>query len=450
MNPLRRVIDACFGLIAAATRRGLFKKVEVRGRERIPKRRPVLIVANHFNGFVDPMVLTATLGRLPRFVAKASLRRVLPARPFLALAGVVLVERTQDADGKPVQNEGAFAACHRALLRRDTVVIFPEGTTHDRAHLDPLKTGAARIALGARAAGAAGLVIVPVGLTYPDKITLRADVLVQVGEPIDLDADLAGGLGSDPAASDDVAGNRARVRALTERIDQRLRCVVPDFESVDEWWALDAAAEVALRTGKGPEPLMHEQADLARTLADQPAEVRDRVAGAVAAYLLLLRRAHLSDRAVAGALDPATAVVAAAVRAGLLIVVSPLLALGVAVNAIPVGVVALAGALVRTPVTKGTVRALLALVSFPAAWWIAATGLADGGWARLGFAAALAITGYLALIALEAAMALITTILAVRTRFERRGLLGLLGERRAEVVAVVREAVGPTGLAGSR
>ena len=59
-----------------------------------------------------------------------------------------------DTEGGRSSNEDAFVECHRALAERDVVAIFPEGTTHDRAQIDPIKTGAARIALGARAAGA--------------------------------------------------------------------------------------------------------------------------------------------------------------------------------------------------------------------------------------------------------------------------------------------------------
>ena len=67
------------------------------------------------------------------------------------------------------------------------MAIFPEGTVNDALRLKPLKTGAARIALGAREKGARGLRIVPVGLVYEDKTRPRSRVLVRAGEPIDLD-----------------------------------------------------------------------------------------------------------------------------------------------------------------------------------------------------------------------------------------------------------------------
>ena len=39
----------------------LLRRVEVAGKTRLPKGRPVLVVANHFNGFVDPLVIATAL-----------------------------------------------------------------------------------------------------------------------------------------------------------------------------------------------------------------------------------------------------------------------------------------------------------------------------------------------------------------------------------------------------
>ena len=94
------------------------------------------------------------------------------------------------SDGATSANVRTFAACHDVLAGDGVVAIFPEGRASDEVQLLPVKTGAARIALGSRAAGAEGLRIVPVGLIYEDKSTARARVYVRVGLPIDLDAEL--------------------------------------------------------------------------------------------------------------------------------------------------------------------------------------------------------------------------------------------------------------------
>ncbi len=63
------------------------------------------------------------------------------------------------------------------------VAIFPEGISHDEPSLQPLRTGAARIALSAAAAGVADVETVAVTLIYDDKQRFRSRALVRVGAP---------------------------------------------------------------------------------------------------------------------------------------------------------------------------------------------------------------------------------------------------------------------------
>ena len=63
------------------------------------------------------------------------------------------------------------------------VAIFPEGTTGDRGGLDRVRSGAARIALGALPI-APDLVIVPIGLAFESKVETRSRTVVMFGEPI--------------------------------------------------------------------------------------------------------------------------------------------------------------------------------------------------------------------------------------------------------------------------
>ena len=78
-------------------------------------------------------------------------------------------------------NLDAFDACFAHLRDGGAIGIFPEGEASDEAHLLPIRTGAARIALGAHSRGAMGLRIVPVGLIYEDKQRARSRAYVRVG-----------------------------------------------------------------------------------------------------------------------------------------------------------------------------------------------------------------------------------------------------------------------------
>src|SRR4029077_5631555 len=78
---IRRVLDQLVLRIAKIATRGFYRKVETAGFDRLDSRRPTLVVANHFNGFADPVLVVSALGRLPRFLAKATLWKVILVRP---------------------------------------------------------------------------------------------------------------------------------------------------------------------------------------------------------------------------------------------------------------------------------------------------------------------------------------------------------------------------------
>jgi 1-acyl-sn-glycerol-3-phosphate acyltransferase len=424
---VRRLI-AWVGRFVAAL---LFRRVEVAGKERYPTDRPVLLVANHFNGFVDPLLITSAMGRTPRFIAKATLQGIPLAGWLLRRVGVVFVHRQVDAGGSS-GNESAFHECHQALVDRDVVAIFPEGTTHDRPRMDPIKTGAARIALGARAAGAARLAIVPVGLTFPDKVALRSSALVQFGPPIELDV-------ASPNTVDDT--DAEAVRTLTEVIEAGLRDVSLDFPDLETALALEQAATVTLSGPADPDPPLEERYELARRLGRSRPEAQAAVRTVIGRYLTVLDGLRLTDRDVIAPTNPARLLRSALGIAFLVVVLGGLVAATAIVNVGPAALVAVASLAVKTPVSKGTVRVLVGLIAFPAAWITAGVITADGA-LRVTLVVLTSAAGALAAIWLvERAMALARMLLRWQAQRERIGTVGLVLDLRAEVASIVRAAV---------
>lgn len=403
----------------------LYRRIEVAGLERFPEGRPVLLVANHANAFIDPVVITAALGRTPRFIAKETLSRIPVAGWLLRRVGVVFVHRRSDLGGASADNESSFVECHRALAAGDVVAIFPEGTSSDRVRVEPIKTGAARIALGARRAGATGLVIVPVGMAFPDKVALRSSALIQFGTPVDLDARVAAPTGPD---------DRAAVEALTDDIDAGLRAVSPDFDDVEDALACEQAALLALSGPDRPDPPLVERADLARRLAAVDRQDQATIAREVGRYSTMLRGLHLTDGDVITPTNPVRLVRSAAGIGVLVVVLGGLVAATIVVNLWPALLAMSSGLVVRAPFLKGTARLLVGMLAFPTAWIIGAVLTADGFLLCSLFAATFAAGALAAVLLVERSVTLALMLLRWQAQRERVATIEWVEPVRAEVV----------------
>lgn len=192
-----------------------YRRVEVAGIEKLDQPGGVLLCANHANALADAVILQAVTGRLLHPLARSGLFANPLLRPVLAMIKAVPVYRRQDAPKQAGENgashmdgnQDSFARCYEMLGRGEVLLIFPEGQSHSDPSLRPIKTGAARMALGARAANGEAPRVLPVGLNFVNKGNFRSSVLVQFGEPVSLEAY------NDPQLEEDVRGLTAAIHA---------------------------------------------------------------------------------------------------------------------------------------------------------------------------------------------------------------------------------------------
>jgi glycerol-3-phosphate O-acyltransferase / dihydroxyacetone phosphate acyltransferase len=427
--------------IAQAATGVWFRRIEVVGRDRLPDEGPAVLVGSHFNGLLDIALVAAVTTRFPRFLAASAFWRNPVFARLLDSAGALPVYRSKK--GESGSNEEMFEACHRALCEGTSIALFPEGTTHDEPRIAGLRTGAARIALGARERGARGIRIVPVGLIYTAKSRPRSRALVRVGEPIDLDRDLAGLAG--PEADEPTA-----VKALTTEIHRRLADAALDYEDADVGLAAAYAGAIALRpagVSRHWEPSLDAVERCARALTAAPPELQRRVVEAFMLYhdsltLLGVRDEHL----VAGDLTPA----AMRRRLGGLAAVAtglPVAALGVTVNGPALGLVWAAGRLMRSGPMRGTARIMTGLVALPLTWiglrWrLSRRGLREP---TLAAAAAGPGAGLVALSLIERARALRRARESARRLREQPHIVPILWSERTLLVESVADALESVG-----
>ena len=355
------------GVVARVVTLILFRGVEVAGST--DHDGPRLVVANHFGGLVDAIVVIRALGGLPHIVAKSTLFSSLPLRLLLKLLGVVPVYRQADTSDTS-QNTSSFDEVAKALVKGESVLIFPEGTVTDTQELQKVRTGAARMALRAIEVGATNLQIVPLGITYEDKVSSRARVLVEIGVPI-TEADIA----SMPAGEPIAEANRDLVHQVTETIRSHLAAVAPDYGSLVRERTMMLAASIHVRsrmTKAFDEPAMSDLRTVAQQLAIATTPGDDARFAETGSYQLALSASGLEDHQIQPA--PRTRDLARiAVRKGLIVlVIAPFALLGLVGNLIAILLVIAVGAFVKEPVSKGTARVITGIVAFPLTWVVAA------------------------------------------------------------------------------
>lgn len=165
------------------------------------------------------MLVVAAARRPVRFLAKAPLLSDRGLGWLIRGAGAIPVYRRSDDPRQMRRNEDSFREVYAALAAGSAVGIFPEGTSHSEPSMVPLRTGAARIALGAAALTGRAFPVVPVGLVHRRKDVFRSEAIAITGAPV---------AWSDLAARGVDDGEA--VRELTDRIDESLRQVTLNLE----------------------------------------------------------------------------------------------------------------------------------------------------------------------------------------------------------------------------
>ena len=352
---MRRVADSVMSTLARILVHVFFRRVEVDNGRAIAPGVPTVLVANHVNGLVDGLLLMAALRRYPRFLGKSTLFKILPLWPFLKLAGVVPVYRAKDGESTS-KNAGAFAMCRRLLAGGGMVALFPEGISHDEPALQPLKTGAARIALGAAVDdGVEGVVTVAVGLVYDRKARFRSRALVRVDRPQPVD-DWARRYRED---------DHGTTRALTDDMGTRLRHVSPDYDSWVQAETFALIADVVDRP-MGPVPVEVDLArrdHLARLLAEGSGP-RPALQDAFDRYQRDLVLLGLSDAQVCASYRSGHLRLMLAWALTKVVMAAPLALVGLVVHAVPYQIMKRVGSIPTNEGMKATVKLLGCFASF--------------------------------------------------------------------------------------
>lgn len=158
----------------------------------LPKDGPFILAPNHYSE-IDPVAMGAAvwhLGRVPRFMAKASLFKIPVVGWLLRASGQIPVER--EGGSRAANSGNPMGAANQLIEKRAGVIVYPEGTLTRDPELWPMrgKSGAVRLALES------GIPLIPVAHWGTQKLMPRygksihpiprKTIEIAVGEPLDL------------------------------------------------------------------------------------------------------------------------------------------------------------------------------------------------------------------------------------------------------------------------
>lgn len=390
--PSRPRTDNALGILGRTVLSVFYSEIEVIGLENFPHSGGAIVVGNHNNSLIDAVVMMAILPRMPRFLAASTVWDNKPIVPLLTAAGVVPLFRRQDGRENDGDTAQSLAAAAELLGAGGILAVFPEGKSHNEAALLPMKSGTARIALEAENLhGPLALKIIPVGMMFESKNVFRSRALIEIGAPIDVDAQQA-----DRTSKTEVR-TTAAARKLTDRISHGLEAVTPNYDNWQEGRLIEQAADMWLQSqsdSPGKSGII-ETANMRKEFRKGYALLRtthperiESLAAQVADYMHLLKGAGLRDENVGAAFSQdalfRSSLAALVTLAGRL----PITVLGVLFNAIPFYILRLLSQ--RQDLDKRATWSVFAgLFLFPAFWALAALiiGVMTGMW--FGFSAGL-------------------------------------------------------------
>lgn len=404
-----------------------YRRVEVIGAAQVPDG-AVVFAANHPNGLVDPLFVLCFAPLAVSFLGKAPLFRYPVIGWFVRTFDTIPVNRRQD--GTTGSNAETFARAREVLRRHGSIAIFPEGTTHDDPQLRMLKTGAARIALGA---GMEELTIVPTGIYYTAKHAFRSAALVVFGKPFRVR----------PVVCDSGEPPAADVLQVTSEIEAGLDRVTLQ---ADSHAALDLIARAEDIFSGDERQTLAQEFDIRRRFTEGYHFLRERdparleaLESKIARFEAELRRARLEVHELRPTVD--------VTRLFRLLVLLPLAAAGIVSHYVTYRLVdALSHRFAKGEGNQlATIKFIAALAFYPLTYACFATlaGIRQGALAAVATLLLVPFTGYIALRALEELDDVVGDLRAVvHGLFRGYGHRRLIVQRdsiRDEILAVARE-----------
>jgi 1-acyl-sn-glycerol-3-phosphate acyltransferase len=176
-----RIYNALKPLVRFALKR-YYRHIGVSGQANFPSSGAVVVISNHQNALMDPLLISCFTPRPLVWMARADVFHKKQFAWLLKALKMIPVYRSRDKVNLAEASARTQSICVDKLRRGEAIALFPEGTHRPVRHLFAFKKGFARIVLEAIAHG--DVSIVPVGLDYSNYFRQQGVAHVRIGKPL--------------------------------------------------------------------------------------------------------------------------------------------------------------------------------------------------------------------------------------------------------------------------
>jgi len=182
---MKKVFNEFLRFIIGFGLRSYYKEIKIVGLENIPKNKPLLILPNHQNGLIDPILIGTLCPLKPYYLARSDVFKNPLANWFLRTIQMLPIYRIRDGRNSLDKNEVIFNHCAQLLLHNENLIMFPEGSHGIDRRVRILKNGFYHIVRRVLEQDPeTDLQLLPIGFNYQHLEQFPDRVSIHIGEPL--------------------------------------------------------------------------------------------------------------------------------------------------------------------------------------------------------------------------------------------------------------------------
>ena len=141
---MKAVLYVAFKGLIRAGFRCYYKEIRMEDMDRVPSKGPVMLLPNHQNGLMDPLLYAAFARGKPYFLTRSDVFGNKVLKWIFEGLRMMPIYRLRDGRQTLERNQEVFERCAALFAQGEQLLLFPEANHNLRRQVRPLSKGFTR------------------------------------------------------------------------------------------------------------------------------------------------------------------------------------------------------------------------------------------------------------------------------------------------------------------